>query len=150
MSKIFENLAEKRLYQIWADMKRRCYTKYRENYKYYGARGIEVCDEWKNNFESFKEWALANGYKEHLTIDRIDVNGNYEAQNCRWCTVAEQNNNKRTNKVLEFEGERHTISEWSRITGIDKSTINKRVFKRGWSVEDALMIKDGRKARLWV
>ena len=124
--KTFENSAEKRLYQTWVDMKRRCYAKNRESYKYYGLRGISVCDEWKNDFEKFKTWAMANGYEENLTIDRIDVNGNYEPHNCKWSTIREQNNNKRTNKVLEFEGEQHTISEWSRITGIGESTINKR------------------------
>lgn len=143
--RIFENSTEKRLYQTWIDMRRRCYVKNRKNYKHYGLRGISVCDEWNNSFKNFKNWALANGYEDYLTIDRIDVNGNYEPQNCKWSTAAEQNNNRRNNRILEFKGERHTISEWSKITGLNKSTILKRVSIRGWSTRDALSVKDGRK-----
>lgn len=139
-----------RLYYIWEDMKRRCYAKERKGYKNYGGRGIRVCDEWKNDFTIFKDWAFENGYNDELTIDRIDVNGNYEPSNCRWATWKEQANNKRNKTAIEFEGETHTLKEWSEITGIGASTIQKRLFKRGWSIEDALMIKDGRKARLWV
>lgn len=143
-------LSRTRLYQTWTDMKRRCYVKQRKGYKDYGGRGIKVCEEWRNSFENFKEWAFANGYNDKLTIDRIDVNGNYEPQNCRWCTIKEQANNKRKKASIEFNGEEHNIKEWAEITGINASTIQKRLRIRGWSVEDALMIKDGRKARLWV
>lgn len=83
-----------RLYRIWVAMKQRCYNPNHRAYKYYGARGITVCDKWKNGSKVFKEWALANGYKENLTIDRIDIDGNYEPSNCRWITQAEQNNNR--------------------------------------------------------
>ena len=147
---ITHGFARTRLYYIWADMKRRCYAKEREGYKDYGGRGIRVCDEWKNDFTIFKDWAFENGYNDELTIDRIDVNGNYEPSNCRWATWKEQANNKRNKTAIEFDGETHSLKEWSEITGIGASTIQKRLSKRGWSVEDALMIKDGRKARLWV
>lgn len=90
-----------RLYNIWIHMRNRCGKPKADNYKYYGARGICVCDEWKNSYETFRNWALANGYKENLTIDRIDVDGNYEPSNCRWTTVAEQNANKRPRKRTE-------------------------------------------------
>lgn len=87
-----------KLYHTWNGMKYRCYNKKGKNYKNYGARGIKVCDEWLRDFMAFREWSLANGFAENLTIDRIDVDGNYEPDNCRWVTVAEQNRNKTTTK----------------------------------------------------
>ena len=89
------NLTGTRLNRIWKNMKTRCSNPNSNNYQYYGERGITICEEWKNSFESFMEWALANGYREDLTIDRIDVNENYEPNNCRWVTMTVQNNNRR-------------------------------------------------------
>ena len=87
----------KRIYQTWADMKRRCYNPSNKSYKYYGALGVEVCQEWKENFIPFYEWAIANGYNDELTIDRINPYGNYEPSNCRWVTREEQVHNTRKN-----------------------------------------------------
>ena len=84
-----------RLYIIWSSMKTRCYNGKSRAYKWYGGRGIKICDEWLNDFQAFYDWAMANGYKDDLTIDRIDVNGNYEPSNCRWITISEQQKNKR-------------------------------------------------------
>ena len=90
---------ETRLYRIWHHMKIRCYSLKNQAYKYYGGRGIQVCDEWKNDFIPFRSWALANGYQENLTIDRINNEGNYEPNNCQWLTKSE--NTKKQNKEIK-------------------------------------------------
>lgn len=118
-------------------MRNRCYNVKNENYDRYGGNGIEVCSKW-NDFEIFLNWSLNNGYKDGLVFKRIDTNKNYCPENCRWVSKSELNNNKSTNHFLILNGETHTIQEWSRITGIDRRTISKRIDIYGWSVKDAL------------
>ena len=126
-----------RLYAIWKGIKSRCLVKNSSSYKNYGARGIVVCKEWLHDFHEFYEWAMKNGYNDNLSIDRIDVNGNYEPSNCRWVSIKVQNNNTRRNHYLEFNGNKKTIAEWSEILGIKQNTLLYRL-RRGWSLERAL------------
>lgn len=126
-----------RLFKIWSSMQERCYRPKHKHFKDYGGRGITVCDEWKANFLAFKEWAETNGYTDKLTLDRKDVEGNYTPENCRWATMKEQQNNRRNNHYVELNGISHTITEWSEILGIKKTTIKERL-KCGWTDEEAL------------
>lgn len=128
-----------RLYQIWKSMRERCNTPTCKTYKYYGAKGITICKEW-DDFNVFREWALNNGYSDNLTIDRIDVYGNYEPSNCRWATYKQQANNTTRNHRIEFGGKNLTLTEWSELLGIKRGTLWGRL-KKGWSVSDALTKK---------
>lgn len=130
-----------KLYSVWASMRKRCNSEKDDSYKHYGGRGIKVCDAWNNSFEEFYKWSMENGYKEGLSIDRIDVNGDYYPENCRWATWIEQANNTRKNKFLTFNGETYTMAEWARITGIPEGVIQLRLSRLGWSVERALTEK---------
>lgn len=120
-----------RLYSIYLNMKSRCYYVKNPRYKNYGARGIKICEEWLNDFLVFKEWAIKSGYSDNLTIDRKNVNGNYEASNCRWITNKEQQNNKTTSNFIEYNGEIKTLQQWSECLGIGYNTLKKRVEKWG-------------------
>lgn len=126
-----------RVYGIWKDMKQRCCNPNARHYDRYGGRGITVCEEWKNSPEAFYDWAMANGYTDELTIDRIDNNGNYEPSNCRWISMKEQASNRINSRFLTYKGEKHTITEWAEKTGISPSTISNRL-KRGWGIEETL------------
>jgi hypothetical protein len=123
-------------YVTYRGMMNRCYRKKAGNYKYYGKQGIGVCGEW-HNIENFKKWVAESNYEEGLTLDRLDPCGDYCPENCRWATRKEQCNNRKNTVFLEYEGKRHTISEWADIKGINRSTLNNRVC-RGWDVEKAL------------
>lgn len=114
----------------------RCESQGVQEYKDYGGRGILVCDEW-HDYNTFKSWALNNGYTNTLTLDRIDVDGNYTPGNCRWTTYKVQANNTRTNRMLTYNGETHTMSEWADLTGMPYQRLNTRIYL-GWSVERAL------------
>ena len=126
-----------RLYRIWGDMKQRCYNKNNLNFKNYGGRGIVICDEWKNSYIKFKEWAIKNGYNDDLTIEITDVNGNYCPENCKWATQLEQANNTRTNRMITFNGETLTWTQWNKKLGFKRGVLEYRL-KKGWSIEKAL------------
>lgn len=128
--------SKSKLYRVWASMIQRCDNPKATVYKYYGAIGISVCDEW-HDFSNFRRWSCENGYDENLTIDRIDVNGNYEPSNCRWVGFDVQSNNKRNSHYVTINGETKTISEWCQIYGINDSTVRSRLFY-GWNEVDAI------------
>jgi len=118
-------------------MKERCYNKNYQEYHLYGGRGIKVCEEWKNDFMFFYDWAMANGYNSKLSIDRIEFNGNYEPSNCRWANDYTQANNKRNNILLTHNGKTMTMPEWARELTLPYSTLANRR-KKGKSVEEIL------------
>lgn len=137
-----------KLYKSYTCMKERCYYPHNNRYYAYGARGIKICDEWLNDKNSFFEWALKNGYKEGLSIDRIDVNGDYCPGNCRWATRQQQANNTRRNVKITFNGQTKNLSQWAKQFGLKPTTIKARL-QKGWSVEEALT-KNVKKAREFV
>lgn len=129
------------LYGVWANMKNRCYNKNDPHYERWGGRGITVCKEWKNNFKSFYDWAVANGYRKGLTLDRIDNNGNYEPSNCRWSTIKEQNRNKRNVKFIEYNGKSQLLEEWANELCINPKTLWMRLYYYNLPVEEAFTRK---------
>ena len=135
-------LSNTRVYKIWAQMKKRCYNPNYSQFELYGGRGISMCNEWKENFLSFYNWSMANGYNDKLSIDRIDFNGNYEPNNCKWSTNIEQANNKRNNHFITYNNETHTIAEWERKLGLYKGAVGSRL-SRGWSIEKTLTTSIG-------
>lgn len=140
------NMSSSRLYKIWAGIHKRCKNKNASNYKIYGARGITVCDEW-SDFVPFMTWALENGYKEDLSIDRIDNNGDYSPDNCRWADRKTQCRNKGNNKLLTFNGITKPLVSWAEDLGLSLQTLASRLCTH--TVEEALTMpyqpKFGRK-----
>lgn len=134
---VTHGMTETRLYHIWCTMKARCFRKTSAKYPRYGGRGITMCDEWKNNFQNFYDWSMANGYKENLSIDRIDNNGDYCPSNCRWTDAVTQMNNTSANVLIEYNGEIKTIAQTARDNGISQSLLWKRL-NRGWSVKKSI------------
>lgn len=128
-----------RLFSCWCAMKQRCYSENHPVYRYYGERGIRICDEWLNSFEAFHDWSMSNGYNYGLTIERNEVNGNYEPGNCSWATRKQQSNNTRQCVVVEAFGERMNLTQWveSGKSVVSRETLGHRI-KSGWSPEKAL------------
>ena len=134
-------LRNTRLYRIWAGMKNRCYNQNDSHYSRWGAKGIVVCDEWKNDFQAFYDWAICHGYSDELTRDRIDNDGNYSPDNCRWATVKEQNCNKKNVKFIEFNGESKLLDEWAEVLNIKPKTLWMRLYFYNWPVKKHLLRK---------
>lgn len=133
-------MSNTRLYRIRMGMIDRCYKENATSYPKYGAKGVSVCQEWLDDFMNFYNWAMENGYRDDLTLDRIDPSGNYEPNNCRWATYKEQANNTKSTVFLTYKGETKPASEWSKIVGISQSAITQRK-NRGWTDEECLTIK---------
>ena len=135
-----------RLYRIYNNMKTRCYNPNSQSYKYYGARDIKICSEWLEDFANFKEWALSHGYREDLTIERSDVNGDYTPDNCLWTTYKIQANNMRSNHLETIDGVTKNLTEWAEYYGINIKTVRDRL-KRGWDLISALTVSPDPKYR---
>ena len=128
-----------RIYTIWAHMIQRCENPNDAKYKIYGERGINVCKEW-HDLNVFYQWALNNNYSDNLSIDRIDVNGNYEPSNCRWADRITQENNRRNNRIFTIDGVTHTVTEWARLYNKRPALVIQRINIYGYSIIDALTI----------
>lgn len=127
-----------RLYNIWSRMKARCYNSKDTFYKIYGGRGISVCSEWRNDFQTFCDWAVSHGYCEGLTIDRIDNDKGYSPDNCRWASRTQQVRNRKVTKKYALNGESKTLAEWCEIYQKGYSKVWARVLRSGWTIEEAL------------
>ncbi len=136
----------RRINKIWNGMLRRCYNPSTISFHLWGGSGVRVCDEWKTDFMEFAKWSLANGYAPKLTIDRYpNQNGDYSPENCRWATMKEQGNNRRGNIVIEYQGQKKTISEWAELKGIPYFRLAQRIMKLKWSPVDAIERPNRRK-----
>lgn len=132
-----------RLYVLWVGIKGRCNNPNNTSYKWYGAKGIRVCEEWENDYLSFKKWAIESGYDETLprgaqTIERLDTNKDYCPENCTWKTIQQQQRNKGNLERYSYRGEEHLLCEWAEILGLDFRTLRTRIYMHGWSIERAL------------
>lgn len=127
-----------RLHNIWRGMIKRCTNSKDSSFNRYGGRGILICDEWSSSYVTFRTWALLNGYTDVLTIDRIDNDGNYEPNNCRWVSNAEQSNNRRNSRFVEINGETKTLADWARLHNMPYGTVCARINVCGMGVEQAL------------
>jgi len=139
--RIKHGLYKTRLHRIWHSMYCRCYYKSTNQYKNYGGKGIKVCEEWKhlNGFVNFYNWAINNGYKDNLTLDRKDNEKNYCPENCKWSTIKEQSNHRTSNVFYTYKGRTQTATQWCNEYGISTTTLYDRL-KRGWTLEQALTI----------
>lgn len=131
------NKSHTRLYGIWTGMKARCYNPHVKIYKHYGGRGITICHEWRD-FNAFYNWAMSNGYADDLSIDRIDVNGDYSPDNCRWVDKITQMNNTTANKYYDFNGEKMTLPQIERVLGYSSGILTQRINKLGMSFDEAI------------
>lgn len=138
-------MSKTKLYSVWGSMKDRCFNENVSQFSDYGGRGISVCNEWKNDFQAFYDWAIGNGYKDGLTIERKDVNGDYCPENCCWITREEQSKNRRNSHFITYRGETKTLSEWSRELHIDRECVRNQEKKLGSGEEAIKAVLNSRK-----
>lgn len=122
-------LSYSRLNSIWRGIKKRCLNKHCKAFPKYGGKGVKIYPDWEKDFISFYNWSMANGYKDNLTIDRIDNNGNYEPSNCRWIDLKAQQRNRTNNKLIAYKGENRILSEWCEILNLNYEKIRQRIYK---------------------
>lgn len=134
--------SDTRLYSIWSHIKERCTNHNANDFNRYGGVGVSVCEEWLASFESFRDWSLKNGYKDDLTIDRIDGTRGYEPSNCRWATTEQQNNNRKNNIIVEYDGKRMTLGQLSKTVGVNYCKLW-RCIKSGMTPESAVQYARG-------
>lgn len=127
-----------RLYKLWTGLISRCYNKQNASYLRYGGRNIAVCDEWLYDYLAFRTWAVKHGYRNNLTIDRINNDGNYSPDNCRWANHVTQNNNTNRNRRLTYDGRTQTLAQWAAEYGVPYNRLYTRIY-RGWDIERALL-----------
>lgn len=127
-----------RIYSIWCGVKKRCNNPKCKNYNRYGGSGISICEEWNNNFMAFYEWSMKNGYKDSLTIDRIDSSKGYSPENCRWATRKEQNNNRRNNLKISYQGRTQTLKQWCDELNLKYELVRSRIKDSGMTFEEAI------------
>ena len=133
-----------KLYHIYYGMKQRCYNKNDKAYKHYGLRNIKIDERWLSDFQNFYNWSIENGYKEGLSIDRINVNGNYEPSNCRWIECREQNNNTRRTVSITYDGVTQNINQWAKTLGINKNTFWHYIRVKNYTIDQIIKIKNCR------
>lgn len=133
-------LSGTKLHIVWANMIQRCYNEKRPDYKYYGARGITVCDEWRNDFMAFYNWAIENNWQHGLTVDRKKNAESYNPDNCRIVSMFFQNRNKRDNRMISYKNETKCLTDWCKVLGLNRLTITSRI-KSGLSIEAAFESK---------
>ena len=137
-------LSKTRLHKIWSKMIDRCYNPHHVQYHNYGGRGITICREWKDDFTVFYAWAMANGYAETLSIDRIDNDGNYCPENCQWITMREQQNKRGDNVLVTMNGKTQNVTQWCNELGANRAYVYKRL-KKGWPPEKAFFYSKSKK-----
>lgn len=148
MGKFKHGFTGTRLYHIWKHMRQRCHNSKDARYGDYGGKGITIFKEW-DDFKKFYNWAINARYNDDLTLDRINVNGNYEPDNCRWADYKTQENNRTNNIFIEINGEIHTMAEWEEISGIKQATIRKRLIL-GWENDEVLNPLNARRNKKYV
>lgn len=144
-SRTTHHLSGDKLYTVWKNMKTRCYNSQYWNYPNYGGRGITICEEWLKDFSSFYSWALSSGYQEGLTIERVNNDGPYSPDNCKWATKEEQDANRRNNHRLTYKGETKTVTQWAKLTGLPAAAILSRI-RYGWSPDEIIETPSGGKS----
>lgn len=140
---------DSKLYNVYYAMRARCYNKNTKSYQVYGERGIKLCDDWlgKDGFLKFYNWAISNGYKDGMTIERIDCNGNYSPENCCWISKAEQSRNLRTNVLIDYSGETHPMAEWAEILNVNYKKLQRGIKYYGFTFEQAVEYARGKTKR---